>query len=355
MAWETLLASVGGGFLGAGIAGYFVTRFTIARQEVRVDLKKVDLDFKGEFGELLGLLRLAQKQPLLGVLAAVLERLWNLKELDLSLESIEALVEGSKFFTRAAKTPKEKSFLGVQTAAVLGRIARASQVDSIVIDSGSTTAQAAKAIADQVARGGLGNVRTVVTNNIMGALFLTRAREKLRVCLVEGEIDPEFAGIFGDAAVNATKREAERALCAVLATTYFDLTSGPAANSPANTQLKRAVLDAPMPLIIIMESGKLDPALYAEPVCPSDVWLKRLKTHETHLIISAPVEDDGLEADEVTSRWRNFAFLTGIDRDGNPGQSSFAKEFSRLAGIPEPEVEPLRDDGNRAAHVTFRP
>jgi hypothetical protein len=135
----------------------------------------------------------------------------------------------------------------------------------LILDSGTSAAAVAEALCLNAGDRRL----TVHTNNLLASLLLSTVTN-FKCQVVPGEVDEDFAGVFGPAA-------------------RFTAQRGPYANSSENLEFKRAILENNQHTIIVVPADRLGVIpIKAKPVIGPETEWKRLLNSHVEMVVTCP-------------------------------------------------------------------
>lgn len=155
------------------------------------------------------------------------------------------------------------------------------KVDTVLLDSGTTTAAVARELVRLRCR-----VREVYTNNVLAALYLL-PYEETKCILVGGELDQNYAALLGEMSVNAIKDL--KPDITILAATSIDYDTGPHGRSSTNQAFKQAIMTSAEKLVIVVDASKLG-QIIGDPVLDRTEWGK-IRDREGTKIVCAGEPD----------------------------------------------------------------
>ncbi len=152
---------------------------------------------------------------------------------------------------------------------------------SIILDSGTSAAAVAEALFLNREKY---RKLEIHTNNLLASLLLCSSHQ-FNCKLVSGDVDENFAGVFGLTACEGIKScDAD---ATVLACTGFTAERGPYANSIENRKFKRSIIDKTAKTIIIATSERLGKAL-GYPVMQSAAAWEKILTNNVVMVVTCP-------------------------------------------------------------------
>ena len=152
---------------------------------------------------------------------------------------------------------------------------------SIVLDSGTSAAAVAEALflnRDKYTK------LDIHTNNVLASVLLCSAKQ-FNCSLVSGDVDQDFAGVFGPKACEGIQQCTADAT--VLACTGFTAEHGPFANSIDNRTFKRAIIDKTSETIIIVPSERLGKSVGSAVMQSVSEWKEVLK-YNVSVVVTCP-------------------------------------------------------------------
>jgi DeoR/GlpR family transcriptional regulator of sugar metabolism len=194
-------------------------------------------------------------------------------------QSFVNLLPDSKVALRILEEQQAK--LAIGTYIVEEYLLKKPQIQSIILDSGTSAAAVAEALF--LNRKRFHNFY-VHTNNLLASLLLGSSRE-FNCRIVPGQVDQYFAGVFGPTACESI--QSCGADTAILACTSFTAELGPGAHSQESIEFKRSIIENNNHTIIIVPSKRIGKKTKYHVIPDAQQWNDVLEKN-VEMVIACP-------------------------------------------------------------------